>query len=607
MRARRWRYWATWTREAIYAILVRDLARWEKLYTSDGWGAAQTKMMKDALGGTADGEPRPKLIEKYMEFLFPAKFEKTEFLGKGTDADGKADFQGCSEFNPAMVFSKAEQTAFDKLADKTKRNEENRINRRVLVYFFRPGTVVPAEKWACPRAKENTAGCRKRLWSDQSTRRSNTAERREFAKTQDTFGCRFYHRLALKSPCEQPGNVTPVPTGNILVTWKPAKAHCGDDVTMTVETVVPGVTTVHVDFDTIKVTSTKPPEAVDLTLVDGKATWKWKVKNIGFLEGKAFFGEEELKAVATGGTAMGTGSLVVEALSEGAKESFNETRAWSGFTNHSQWDQKIEKFRNKVDVKFDVRKAWGGTYIDLTGFVTETAGGCPWDKHRWGRSTVLNAMQPNQYYNGTAWVALPVGFTAGATNYQGTTFVKSGTKFVGRNGGEWPEAFAEYDFDSAKYTKKRADWCKTTHDVWTDQFPLHRKTCASEKGTHCCLYSVEVNMAFNTVTTGDTDVVYMAPGSWRANAANWAMDDSNLQVAAHEAGHHMDNPDEYAGGAVNPTVNGDGAVNGIDANCIMGQNLTVAKKRHYGGFVAMLKRIIKTKYGKDYEYEAIDK
>ena len=69
----------------------------------------------------------------------------------------------------------------------------------------------------------------------------------------------------------------------------------------------------------------------------------------------------------------------------------------------------------------------------------------------------------------------------------------------------------------------------------------------------------------------------------------------------------MDNPDEYVNGAVDTSLNDDGAVNGIDADSIMGQNLTKVKTRHYHGFVEMNKRIIKTKYGHDYEYEAVEK
>ncbi len=625
--------------EAIYAVTVRDPARWEKLYSSDGWGLAQTQTMLKAVGNdpgntsgqataqstqaikdfqsanglTADGVAGPgtraKLFEKYMEFLFPNKLDKSEFLAKGSDASGKADFQGCSEFNPAMVFSKAESTAFESSADKTARNQENSINRRVLVLFFRPGTVVPTGKWPCPRASEGTDGCRKRLWSDQKSRRANTEERREFATTEDTFGCRFYHRLVLGSPCEQPGNVTPPAKGDIGVTWKPSKAHCGETVELIVETAVPGVTSVHVEFSVTNVSKNKGPDPVDIALTDGKGTFKWKIKNIGFKEGGTTHIEEEVKAKATepGGKANGEGTLAIKALLNGDSETFDETRAWSGFTNHSHWDQKIEKFQNKVHVEFDVMKAWGGTRINLTGFVTGQAGGCPGNGHRWGRATTLNTMVPDQYYDGTNWVALPAGFTPGATNYFGRTFSKSGTSFVGRSGGTWPEAFAEYDFNSAKYTKIRADWCTTAHTIWSDVFAIRRKNCESEKKTDCCRYTVDVAMEFNVVAADGADVVFMAPGSFRADAKNWAMDEPNQKVAAHEVGHHMDNPDEYLNGAVDTTLNSDGAVNGIDDDSIMGQNLTKVKTRHYHGFVAMTKRIIKTKYGLEYDYEAVDK
>jgi hypothetical protein len=198
-----------WRAEAIYAVLVRDPARWEKLYASDGWGQAETDTMSTATGIAASSVTRAELIAKYMEFLLPQKLEPSEFLGQGADPGGKADFQGCGEFNPAMLCSAAEYQAFEASADKTQRNAENGINRRVLALFFRPGTTAGGDKWPCPRASEGTTGCRKRFWSDASLRRSNQSARREFATTLDTFGCRFYHRLAEASPCEVPSPPPP--------------------------------------------------------------------------------------------------------------------------------------------------------------------------------------------------------------------------------------------------------------------------------------------------------------------------------------------------------------------------------------------------------------
>ncbi len=37
--------------------------------------------------------------------------DKTEFLGQGVDPGGKADYQGCSEFNPVLVFSQGRSAA----------------------------------------------------------------------------------------------------------------------------------------------------------------------------------------------------------------------------------------------------------------------------------------------------------------------------------------------------------------------------------------------------------------------------------------------------------------------------------------------------------------
>ena len=206
---------------AIYSVLVRDAARWEKLYIStgsaEGWETPSIQQMLIALGfnpgpvdrvngpktqgavkefqnkkglaadGVAGPATREKLFLAYMDFLCAYKLAKTEFLGQGADPNGKADFQGCSEFNPNMVFSKAEEANFSQPGKKAERDQENGVNRRVMVLLFRPGTTVPVEKWPCPRAGDGSDGCRKRFWSDGETRRSPQAARRKFGETQDTF------------------------------------------------------------------------------------------------------------------------------------------------------------------------------------------------------------------------------------------------------------------------------------------------------------------------------------------------------------------------------------------------------------------------------------
>ena len=224
---------------AIYALLIRDTAMWEELFThstsSDNWGTTAIQTMLKECGedvdvtGVSDTKTnnavksfqtkhglattglgpntRQAIYKEYMDRICVSSagvsyhLLRTDFLARGADKNGKGDFQGCGEFNPYMVFSQAEDQAFAKSADKTQRNEENSVNRRVMALLFRPDTVIDPAKWPCPTSKEGTAGCKKRFWSDGETRRKPAGEHRTFDTTKDTYGCRFYHRLAVSSPC----------------------------------------------------------------------------------------------------------------------------------------------------------------------------------------------------------------------------------------------------------------------------------------------------------------------------------------------------------------------------------------------------------------------
>jgi hypothetical protein len=227
---------------AIFGVLVRDIAIWEKLYsdpngTGDAWSLRHSQIILTALGfptgtdsGTAtaqstqaikdfqsangltpDGDAGPKtrakLFAAYFAFLSGPILTPADFLAKGADPNGKGDYQGCSEFNPVMMFSASENTALQ--SNIPERNKQNSVNRRVLVLLFRPGTVVPTAKWPCPAWNESTAACVKRFFADAATRRQFQANRRLVEVDKDTFACRFYERLLGQSPCEGP-NPTPI-------------------------------------------------------------------------------------------------------------------------------------------------------------------------------------------------------------------------------------------------------------------------------------------------------------------------------------------------------------------------------------------------------------
>ncbi|MGZ5136265.1 MAG: OmpA family protein, partial [Burkholderiales bacterium] len=209
---------------AIYGVLTRDFKLWDFLFDNphggDNWKSKNVLATMRSVLGEPAGKPRRELVQAYMNLLSPEPLQKSEFIGQGGDAKGKADFQGCSEFNPLLLLSTKEIETLPK----AKRNEENASNRRVIIFLFRAGMKVNPKLWPCPTALAGTADCFKRFFGPPKTgneRRKPGPERREFAKTLDTFACRFYDRVARLSPCELP--VPPVVLGvNPLIFFESA-------------------------------------------------------------------------------------------------------------------------------------------------------------------------------------------------------------------------------------------------------------------------------------------------------------------------------------------------------------------------------------------------
>jgi hypothetical protein len=209
----------------IYALLLSTtdpdsaVRLWQQVGSQESWGANQRQTMQ-ATTGLPDGTAATTLIKQYMQKLAPAdlKIARQDFLAQGADSGGKGDYQGCSEFNPMVLFSQEDESRYaqaqqngnkDVLAE---RNAANAPNRRVMVLLFRIGTKIDSTKWPCPRATEGVAGCKKRFWSDGEKRRSThlSGKLRKFADTQDTFACRFYQRLVTSSPCESPATIVKI-------------------------------------------------------------------------------------------------------------------------------------------------------------------------------------------------------------------------------------------------------------------------------------------------------------------------------------------------------------------------------------------------------------
>ncbi len=211
---------------AVFAALVRRTDMWEFLFSHpvgrDRWGDPELRTMANALGRPPDAPlptsaaERAPLFNAYMSLLcvdidgsgFLLDAAK-DFLGKGGDAaTHRGAVQGCSEFNPVLVFSTAESAAHAASKDTTARDDDNAPNRRVVGLLFPQAIEIDLARWPCPAATTGTAACRKRFFSDGERRRRPGATRRTASTSSDTFACRFFDRLAGESPCSGTGKVS---------------------------------------------------------------------------------------------------------------------------------------------------------------------------------------------------------------------------------------------------------------------------------------------------------------------------------------------------------------------------------------------------------------
>src|ERR1019366_2170597 len=56
--------------------------------------------------------------------------------------------------------------------------------------------------WPCPGFDDGPSKCKAAFWPDGDTRRAPGSVRRLYVDTRDTMACRFYDRMARRSPCE---------------------------------------------------------------------------------------------------------------------------------------------------------------------------------------------------------------------------------------------------------------------------------------------------------------------------------------------------------------------------------------------------------------------
>ncbi len=215
---------------AVWCLLAKDPTGWTQLASADKWDLRTTQTMlahlKDKAasepyyGGSIDGKTGPKtesaikafradhslgngttldgksreaLYKAYMESVCEVTCKPEDFVGDPKDTKRQWACVGCSEFNPVLVFSKADDAKFRNASDKTERNAKNAPNRRATVFLFPPGAKGPGNvEFPCPQWSEGVSACRKQFFEDADKRRNPSDTERTWEKDKDTFACRFY-------------------------------------------------------------------------------------------------------------------------------------------------------------------------------------------------------------------------------------------------------------------------------------------------------------------------------------------------------------------------------------------------------------------------------
>lgn len=258
----------------------------------------------------------------------------------------------------------------------------------------------------------------------------------------------------------------------------------------------------------------------------------------------------------------------------------------------------------KIESELTFVKGWGGSVVKLGASVPNTTGGViaglTWPGYRWMKQVGVK----NKYWDGSAWQDLPATFSLNDSNNFCVGFYKSGTKYTSQYGGDWPESFADWDIDASAKKKKVKKWKDNIEKTWSGKFHLKRKECVSHS-KDCCKYELKTEVTFTQLATFTAGTLIIADGNIRSNDSLFFLDETRIAMAAHEFGHHLGNPDEYAGATLDTSLNDDGAVNGIDDDSLMGQNLTKVKKRHFRTICKHFTDMVKTKTGKTFTYEAV--
>jgi hypothetical protein len=273
---------------------------------------------------------------------------------------------------------------------------------------------------------------------------------------------------------------------------------------------------------------------------------------------------------------------------------------WSGYWAHAEFEQRLHQGAVNVLVRKNILKGWQGVLVNLSrAGLTGTVEGCPYEGHRWAKVSGLGQI-PSKYHDGSKWVPMPKRFRPREKEFQSIGFILSGDQYIqgGAPTAIWPERFKDYDFDDPVYLNKRASWKRDTENRWSRKFLIRPKPCSKGTAAGGCGYHLDLVFQMRIIETWQDNAIVLCKGMFRSNVACFSMEEPRVAMAAHEVGHYVGMPDEYKNGGIDPSINGDGAVKGIDQSTIMGQSLGIVKKRHYTNFSRIVEEQVERKIGR---------
>jgi hypothetical protein len=259
-----------------------------------------------------------------------------------------------------------------------------------------------------------------------------------------------------------------------------------------------------------------------------------------------------------------------------------------------------------VDAKIPFVAGWAGEAVKLGGAVPPTTGGLldgqfAWSGYRWMKGTLGR----KQFWDGSAWRDVPRRFRFIDGNYMSVGFYKQGRQFVCQHGGTWPGTFDDWNVEAPDYQWKLRGWTSKIDETWSGRFDIKRTDCKSHDRS-CCRYRVRVQAMFVQQPAFDGRGIIVARGDIRSNASLFFLGDPQLEGIAHEFGHHLGNRDEYPGAeTVDSSLNGDGAVNGIDEDSIMGRRMSKVKTRHFRTVAKAFGDAVFADHGETFTYAPI--